>query len=146
MTLSSQKRCFRYHIRIPCAGFYDNGVPATNGTRPNRFAAVIAGPNIFRRMSRPDVGRVWIGPIRLFRCTRVPGNFTNFARSARNRPRALSQTGIPTRHDQLACRKARERSRVVVEPGQRKKAMAVKNAKVLEVDYLRRFRRFLPKK
>ena len=32
-------------------------------------------------------------------------------------PRALSQTGISTRHDQVACRKARERSRVVVEPG-----------------------------
>ena len=92
-TLSSQKRCFRYHIRIPCAFFYDNGAPATSGTRrgtrPNHFAAVVAGPNIFRWMSRPDVGRVWIGPIRLFRCTRVPGNFTTISRTARAIGRAL---------------------------------------------------------
>jgi hypothetical protein len=106
----------RLPLHTTCVFFY-NGVPATNGTRPNRFAAVVAGPNLFRWMSRPDVGRVSIGPIRWFGCTRVPGNFTNFARSARNRPRALSQTGIPTRHDQVACRKARERSRVVVQPG-----------------------------
>ena len=94
-TLPSQKRCFRYHIPIPRAGFYDNGrfvgirgvrlyhpatcgfhdngLPATNGTRvrcswpgfaPNRFAAVVAGKNLFRRMSRSDIARVSIGPFR----------------------------------------------------------------------------------
>ena len=39
------------------------------------------------------------------------------ASSARNQPHALSLTGKSKRHDQVACRKARERSRVVVEPG-----------------------------
>ena len=95
LALSSQKRCFRYHIPIPLAGFYDNGrfiviwgfrlyhpatcgfhdngLPATNGTRvrcswpgfaPNHFAAVVAGQNLFRRMSRSDIARVSIGPFR----------------------------------------------------------------------------------
>ena len=141
-TLSSQKRCFRYHIPIPSAGFYDNGYGFLCCGRYHQFPRVPffflcrsiwkrAGPNFVHEL-RPVVLHSALPKIQRLNKSRLASMRTprtkkrtrppcasqpDCASSARNQPRALSLTGKSKRHDQVACRKARERSRVVVEPG-----------------------------
>ena len=120
---------YQYHLRVFMTTAYRQ--PTERGVHclrprfmPSRFAAVVGGPNPFRWPSWPGVARVSIlvyachreNSINSFR-TAAASKSESARGSARNRPRALSQTGISKRHDQVTCRKARERSRVVVEPG-----------------------------
>ena len=133
--LSSQKRCFRYHIPIPRAGFMTTAYrqPTELGVHclwsrfmPNRFAAFVANSISMAVLAGRRPSSYWANPLvhaphrensnNSFR-TATASKSESARGSARNRPRAHSQTGISTGHDQVACRKAREQSRVVIEPG-----------------------------
>ena len=111
---------YQYHLRVFMTTAYRQ--PTERGVHclrprfmPSRFAAVVGGPSLFRWPSWPGVARLSIivhachreNLINSFR-TAAASKSESARGSARNRPRALSQTGISKRHHQVACRKARE--------------------------------------
>ena len=120
VTLPSRKPCFRYHIQL-----YEYHVRYFK-SKPRRTSPgqICFGGFRDRRLPGFRLGHTAVRPhafqwgslnIFLFRTATVYKSGIHKQRA--NRPRALSQTGNSTRHDQVACRMARGRSRVVVEPG-----------------------------